>query len=59
MADCTKCSSSDNPIVEGPDWSGENEIQVHRKCEVCGHVQIEYYKLVLVDIDDMEGQDEP
>lgn len=56
MADCTKCGSYDNPVVEGPDWSGENEIQVHRKCEDCGHVQIEYYKIVLVDIDDMGDQ---
>lgn len=55
MADCTKCNSSDNPIVDGPDWNGD-EIQVHRKCAVCGHVQIEYYKPVLVDIDDMEDQ---
>ena len=59
MASCSKCQCDDNPIVEGPDWSGENEIQVHRKCEKCGHVQIEYYHLDLIEIDDMEGQDEP
>lgn len=55
MADCCKCGSYDNPIVEGPSFTeSPNEVQVHRKCADCGHVQIEYYQLTLVDIDEME-----
>ena len=45
MADCTKCGSFDNPVVEGPDWSDENEIQVHCKCKDCGHAWTGVYSL--------------
>lgn len=55
MADCCKCGSYDNPVVEGPSFAeSPNEVQVHRKCANCGHVQIEYYQLTLVDVDEME-----
>lgn len=55
MADCSKCGSSNNPVVEGPEFTGmPDEIQVHRKCDDCGHVQIEYYHIELSEIDEME-----
>lgn len=57
MADCSKCGSSNNPVVEGPEFTGmPDEIQVHRKCDDCGHVQIEYYHIELSEIDEMEDQ---
>lgn len=56
MANCGKCNSSNNPVVEGPEFSGPNEIQVHRRCDDCGHVQIEYYRIELTEIDGMEDQ---
>lgn len=55
MAVCSKCGNSNNPVVEGPEFTwNPDEIQVHRRCEDCGHVQIEYYHIELSEIDDME-----